>query len=1040
MSFKKVNQKQNFPKLEKETLKFWQDNKIFEKSVETKDCDKQFTFYDGPPFATGLPHYGHLLAGFIKDAIPRYKTMQGYRVDRKWGWDTHGLPIENIVEQELGFTNKKQIEEYGIEKFNEKCRSKVLEYAEIWKEQVARTGRWVDMENAYLTMDPEYMESIWWVFKTLYQKDLICPGYKVMPFCPRCSTPLSNFETGQGYADKKDKAITVKFQMVEEPNTYILAWTTTPWTLPSNMALAVGKDITYVKVKNDDQTYVLAKDRLNHYDFAESAVIEEMTGKDLVELNYVPLFGYFKKTEGSFRVIPGDFVSTADGTGIVHIAPAYGVDDYNVSKDNQIGFINPVDEFGRFAKEVTDFAGESVVDPETNEKIIEFLDKSQKIVKKESITHSYPHCYRCDTPLIYRAVESWFVDVPKLKKDLLANNEKIYWMPEFVGKGRFHKLLERAPDWNISRNRYWGTPLPIWQCNECKECQVFGSIDELEKVSKEKITDLHLHKINHIELTCECGGKAKLSGEVLDCWFESGSMPYASNHYPFVDKDKFTSRFPADFIAEGIDQTRGWFNSLLILSTGLFNQPAMKNVVVNGTILAEDGQKMSKRLKNYPDPMDVIGKYGADAVRFYLLASPAVKAEDLRFSEKGVDEVVKKVILTLWNSYSFFVTYASIDGFQPTGKLESENNLDYWIISETNQLVKNVTEEFEAYDLASVAKHLLLFIDDLSNWYIRRSRRRFWKSENDTDKNQAYETLYYVLNVYIQLLAPYMPFVTDEIYKNLVLSIDKSAPESIHLTEWPKYQEDWINKQVNDEIHLARQIVELGLKIRAQEGINVRQPLSEVTIFDVSKRTVSSEIKKSISEELNVKKVTFKGSQSSVDEKIELLTNINFKAVGPRLGAKVKDVSKALLAGDYILEDGKYMVLGEEFTSDEVEVRLSVEKENNSVVSEGGMAVALDINVSDELKQEGLARELIRQIQEMRKRADFNVEDRIEVAFDTESEAIKVLLSSWGEYIANEVLATKFVLGTNDDSEYNELAKIENSEIRVYLKRVSLNK
>ncbi len=1021
MSFKKVNQKENFPGMEKRILEFWSEKNIFERSVRERPSEKEFTFYDGPPFATGLPHYGHLLAGFIKDVIPRYKTMQGYRVERIWGWDTHGLPIENIVENELGFTNKKQIEDFGIEKFNEACRTKVLTYAEEWKKIVERTGRWVDMENSYLTMDPKFMETVWWVFKELYDKKLISPGFKVMPFCPRCSTPLSNFELGQGYADKTDKAITVKFEIDNEPNTFLLAWTTTPWTLPANMALALGKNIQYIKLKVGDEFFILAQDCAEKYFSSEEiSNSEKIDTKMLLDRTYVPLFSYFKNTEGSFRLISGDFVNTEDGTGIVHIAPAFGEDDNRVSRQNKVGFVLPVDEFGKFTEDVADYFGMSVVRDETNEKIISDLLSEGKVVKTEKIRHSYPHCYRCETPLIYRAVSSWFVEVPKIKERILELNQQIYWMPEFVGKSRFAKIIENAPEWNISRNRYWGTPLPIWKCEKCSEEIVMGSISELEEACGLEINDIHLHKIKDIELECKCGSRARLSGEVLDCWFESGSMPYASNHYPFDNKEKFEKNFPGDFIAEGIDQTRGWFNSLLILSTALFDRPAMKNVVVNGIILAENGQKMSKRLKNYPDPLEILENYGADSMRFYLMSSPAVKAEDLRFSEKGVDEVVKKIILTLWNSYSFFVTYATIDEFVPTGKIEAKNNLDYWVISETNQLIKNVTEAFECYDLSKVAKLLSDYIDNLSNWYIRRSRRRFWKSENDADKMQAYETLYYILNVYIKLLAPYMPFITEEIYQNLALSLDVKQPISIHLTKWPQYDEAKIDIKVNEMMRLARKIVNQGLSARAAKNIKVRQPLSEIYVYYPGRIKLSKDLVRIIEEELNVKRIIFK-EDIAADDFVVKEVKIDFSLLGPKYGDKVKEIAKDIVSGNYAKEGDSYLVLGEKLTEDEIITTFKPKSDKFEVAGDNEVTVAFNVEITEELKKEGIARDVTRIIQDMRKNADLEVDNKINIYFETTSDVLaKIILEEWGDYIRRETLANEIVLNRNSDLEYNE--------------------
>ncbi len=959
MAFRKT-ERIKFPEMEENILDFWRENKIFEESISKASTDKSFSFYDGPPFATGLPHYGHLLAGTIKDVFPRYKTMQGYRVERIWGWDTHGLPIENIVEQELEIKTKIGIEEYGVDKFNEKCRSKVLKYAKDWKKIVERTGRWVDMENAYLTMDKEYMESVWWAFKKLWDEDLIYEGHRVMPYCPRCSTALSNFEVGSGYKDKVDRSITLKFELIGEKDSYFLVWTTTPWTLPGNLALAVGEEIDYVQVESNGKKYLLAENRLDNYagELGDYKKIAEFKGKDLVGKKYKPIFDYYKNPQKAFEVISGDFVSTDDGSGIVHIAPAFGEEDYEVAKKFGIDFYMPVNDLGEFDIDVPEYAGKSVIKSETNEKII--TDLGETVFKVEEITHPYPHCWRCETPLIYRGIESYFVAVKKIKDKLLENNKKIYWMPDFVGSARYANMITGAPDWNISRNRFWGTPLPVFKCH-CGKRQVFGSAKELEKASGKKINDLHLHYLSEIEVPCDCGQSAKLSGEVLDCWFESGSMPYASIGYPHNNVERFEREFPADFIAEGIDQTRGWFNSLLILGTALFGKSPYKNVVVNGTVLAEDGQKMSKRLKNYPDPSIIMNKYGADAMRFYLMGSPAVKADDLRFSEKEVDEVVKKVNLTLWNSYSFFTMYASLDKFVPSGKLSPDNLLDKWLISITEELSQKVTEAMERYDLSFTVRMLTEYIDELSNWYIRRSRKRFWKSEDDSDKENAYETLYFALTTYIKLLAPFMPFITEELYQGLVVSINKNAPKSIHLSDWPMANKDRIDKKLEEQMAQTRKIVEAGLSERNEAEIKVRQPLAKITVNSQLTK-LEKDLESIVLEEVNVKK-------------IELKKAADFKVI-------------------------------------------------------------LDKKLTKELKAEGFARDFVRFIQDGRKKAGFNVEDRIKTTWRTKSKEIGEALKGQKDYITKETLSTEFI-DEKVEGEYIETVKLEGTEIEFGITRVN---
>jgi isoleucyl-tRNA synthetase len=955
MSFKKINPRVNFPELEQKVLTFWRKNKIFEKSISERPKSKQFSFYDGPPYATNTPHFGNILAGIIKDVIPRYKTMQGYRVERVWGWDTHGLPIENIVEEDLGFKSRDEIYEYGVDKFNEKCRSKVFGFVESWKEIIARTGRWADMDNAYITMDKNYMESIWWVFSELWDKDLIYEGYKVMPYCPRCSTGLSSFEVAEGgYKDKKDKAVTIKFELSNEPGTYMLAWTTTPWTLPGNLALTVGAKIDYVKVRSGKDLYILAEARLESYaeELGKYKIVEKMTGTGLVGKKYQPLFEYYENSQTAkdnnskaFEVISGDFVNTEDGTGVVHTAPAFGEDDSIVGNKFGIDFFMPVDELGRFTDEAPEYMEMSVIDPKTNAIIIK--DLGDRVLKVENYNHPYPHCWRCDSPLIYRAIDSWFVNIDKIRNKVLANNKKVGWIPKHVGSGRYAKMVENAPDWNISRNRFWGVPIPVWKC-ECGEYKVFGNITDLEKASGKKIDDIHLHKIQDLELVCKCGQKSKLTGEILDVWFDAGSMPYGKLHYPFENKEQFEREFPANFIAEGIDQTRGWFRSMMVLGTALFDKSPFENVVVNGTLLTEDGNKMSKSKKNFTDPMILMNQYGADAMRFYLMGSPAVKAEDMRFSEKGVEEVVKKVGTTLWNSYSFFVMYASLDNFVPTGNLDPQSNLDRWLLSITNRLTLDVTTALDKYDLSLSVRLLGEYIDELSNWYIRRSRKRFWKSENDTDKLSAYESLYFALNTYIKLLAPFMPFIADEIYEGLVKSVDTSAVESVHLTSWPVADKKSIDKVLDESMARTREIVTAGLSLRAAAGIKVRQPLASISY---SGAVLDDDFKQIICEEVNVKECRLLGEDSSTQ------------------------------------------------------------------------SIRLDTDLTPELEAEGIARDFIRFIQDARKKAGFEVENRIETAWNTEDPKISDALDSHKSFIAKETLSV-IVTAEKGDSEYSDKIKL----------------
>lgn len=1019
--FNPVNPKQSFPEMEKSIIDYWKENQTFEKSIKG---DKDYVFYDGPPFATGLPHYGHLLAGTLKDVVPRFWTMRGYRIERKWGWDCHGLPIENLVEKELGLKTKTDIENYGVDKFNEYCRSIVLKYAEEWKERVERMGRWVDMENDYKTMDPEYMESIWWVFKTLWDKGLIYEGHKTVPYCIRCATPLSNFETNQGYQDKQDPAVTAKFELSDEPGTYLLAWTTTPWTLPSNLAIAVGPELTYAKVKDKNgDVYIIGLDRIPHFykNPEDYEILDEFLGKALDGKKYKPLMDYYadKTDEKVYTVTTGNFVTLDSGTGLVHMAP-FGEDDMAVLQSLGIEVVEPVDMEGKFNDEVKDFEGMTVF--EANPEIIKKLKAESKIVKHESYNHSYPFCWRCDTPLIYRPISTWYVKVESMREDLLKNNKQINWTPDHIQEGRFGKWLEGARDWAISRNRYWGAPLPIWRnLDDPEDLIVIGSVAELEEFSGVKVDDLHKHKVDPI--TIEKDGKTyKRIEEVLDCWFESGSMPYAQLHYPFENKEKFESTYPAEFIAEGLDQTRGWFYTLHVLANALFEKPAFKNIIVNGIVLAEDGMKMSKRLQNYPDPNHILEEYGADALRFYLMNSPVVKADDMRFSEKGVADVVRNMILPVWNAYSFLVTYAKIDNWKPDQEVGSRmqevaNKLDQWILAELNSLIAMQIENMEAYDLQKASNSIYQFVDNLTNWYIRRSRRRFWKSEDDGDKQSAYQTLHTVLVKLCQVMAPFMPFVSEEIYRNL------TGEESVHLTEYPN-PEDHGNEALHQEMFMAKTVVSLGLAARAKTKIRVRQPLSKVQIAlaDQYDKNLINDQLETIKEELNVKEVEL---INNAKELATVIAKPNARLLGPKYGKEVQKIIQEAKAGNFEkLGNGNIKVLDFEITAEEMEIDY-LGKEGFDVETDAGILVALDTTITDELKQEGMARDLIRQVQELRKAADYNVDDRITVALVNVDSAIT---ENYGDMIKNETLADSLEA---DIMEPDQFAEFEGMIIKV---------
>ncbi len=1023
--FKEVSNNINFPSMEEKILKFWEKKDIFKSSMKNRKDNSEFVFYDGPPFATGLPHYGHILASIIKDIIPRYKTMKGYFVDRRFGWDCHGLPVENEMEKELELEGKKEIEEYGIDKFNEACRSIVLRYTKEWEKTIIRAGRWVDFGNQYRTMDLDFMESIWWVFKTIWEKNLIYEGNKILPYCPRCATPLSNFETNQGYKDTQDPAITVRFKVKTKPNTYILAWTTTPWTLPSNLALAAGPDIDYVKVKDGDDFYILAEALLGSYykKSTDYEIVERIKGSKLKNIEYEPLFSYFAElsSKGAFRVILGDFVSTEDGTGIVHIAPGFGEDDATVGKENYLPVVCPVDEEGRFTDEITDYKGIRVKD--ADKAIIKQLKTEGKCIKHSTFVHSYPHCWRCDTPLIYKAISTWFVRVEKIKDKMLKSNSQIYWMPEHIKDGRFGKWLEGARDWAISRNRYWGNTIPVWRCADCGELKCIGSVSELKELSGEKINDIHKHFVDQIEIDCpRCQGKMQRVPEVFDCWFESGAMPYAQNHYPFENKKNFERHFPADFIAEGLDQTRGWFYTLIVLSTALFEKPAFKNVIVNGLVLAEDGKKMSKRLKNYPEPNYILHTYGADALRLYLMNSPVVKAEDLRFSEDGIKEVLRSILIPLWNSYSFFVTYANIDKWRiPKNKdIQPQNELDVWVISRLQKLIRDVTENMNNYDLQKSIDPIVEFIDQLTNWYIRRSRRRFWKSENDDDKMMAYFTLYTVLIELSKVLAPFIPFVSDEIYRNLST---RTMEDSVHLCDFPEYNESKINSEIEKRMELVMDAVSMGRSLRQKHQLKIRQPLKAIHLVtkNESEKQILNEMMNLIIEELNVKDVIFDDKEEKL---VEISAKANFKTLGPRYGKQVGKISKEIssLTLDQIRtieESGqtKITIDGDEIelTVDDILINRQ-EKEGLVVANKGSLTVALDSNLTEELISEGFARDFVNKVQNMRKEADFEVMNRIIVYYNCDEKLNKAILAN-ETYIRAETLSNKLAFTALEELE-----------------------
>lgn len=874
--------KSQFPAMEEEVLNFWTTNQIFQQSI-TKDAPGgDYVFYDGPPFATGTPHYGHLVANLIKDVVPRFWTMRGYRVERKWGWDCHGLPIENIIEKDLGFKTKQDIVAYGIDKFNAACRERVLEYAEDWQTTINRLGRWVDMKNPYRTMDLDYMESVWSVFKKLYDKGLIYEGYRSMYVCPRCETTLSQSEVSEGYRDIKDLSAIAKFELIDEPGTFVLAWTTTPWTLIANVALAVGAEIDYVQISSEGNNFILAKSRLTDvFKDKEFNITKEFKGSELVGKKYQPLFSYYSQDQSlqnhnnGWQVYSADFVTTEDGTGVVHIAPAFGEDDLNLGKANDLPFIQHLGMDGIIKVEAGDFAGLSVkpIDDHTSTDvaIIKYLAHNNLLFSKAKYEHSYPHCWRCDTPLINYATGSWFVKVTDIKLTALETAKDINWSPEHIKEGRFGQWLSGARDWSISRQRFWASCLPIWKCSACPNLRVFGSIAELEEASGHKITDLHKDALDPIEFACSCSASMKRIPDVLDCWFESGSMPYGELHYPFENKDKFETNFPAKFIAEGQDQTRTWFYYLHIIANGLFGKHAFENVIVNGIVLAEDGKKMSKKLKNYPDPNEVLGHYGADALRMYLLSSPVMQAENLSFSAKGVEESLRKNIMLLWNLYKFYETYAAgpITDEAPV----TSNVLDKWLFARLNQLLAEVEQAMLAYDLPRAVRPITKFIDDFSTWYLRRSRDRF----KDEGRAEAVAMTGYALKTLAKVLAPFAPFLAETLWQKLSGHNFVDSQQSVHLQAWPSAGS--IDERSLSDMELVRQVVELGLSARDKVGIKIRQPLASATVLNCS---LTAECLLLVQEELNVLQVKCQVGEGALAVELDTVMTEQLEVLGAK--------------------------------------------------------------------------------------------------------------------------------------------------------------
>ena len=1028
--FKPVSNKVAFPQMEENILKVWEANSTFEKSLKRNEGKERYKFYDGPPFATGLPHYGHLLAGTIKDIVPRYQTMRGKYVERRFGWDTHGLPIEALAQDDLGVAGAPEIKALGIDKFNEHCRSKVLRYVSEWRKTVTRMGRWVDFDHDYKTMNPEFMETIWWVFKQLWNQGRVYKSHRIMPYSWKLSTPLSNFEAGSNYKDVQDPTVTVrtpvvafgadrisdlksqisdvggqisKLQALKDAGTtiYLLIWTTTPWTLPENLMMCAGAKIDYVAVRDvtDDKKpiYIMAKARLPHIFKKEEQyeLVAEFKGTELKGTEYEPIFPYFadKKAEGAFRVLNDDYVTTDDGVGIVHIAPAYGEDDFRVCQEAGMhAIVDPLDQACAFTDQVPEYKGRFCKDCDKD--IIKRLKAEGKLVHQATIVHSYPFCDRTDTPLIYRAIDAWYVKVEDLHERLAKNNAKVHWTPAYVGEKRFGNWLEEARDWNISRNRFWGSCIPVWINDADPDDMIcVGSIKELEELSGEKVTDLHKHFVDKIVIQKD-GKTYHRTPEVLDCWFESGSMPYAQQHY--MGEGDFKDYFPADFIAEGLDQTRGWFYTLMVLGTCLFDQSPYKNVIVNGLVLAEDGKKMSKRLKNYPDPTKMLDTYGADAIRLYMIYSPVVKAESLKFSEKGVQQLMRDLLIPWWNAYSFFVTYANVDGFNDAEVVypESDNVLDKWIVSSMETLINDVTAAMDEYDLQRSVRPFVKFVEDLTNWYIRRSRRRFWKSTNDGDKLNAYRTLRYVLVQLSKVAAPFTPFIAEEIYTNLKGASD---PESVHLCDFPTANAAARDLDLEKRMADVQAAVELGRRLRADNDLKVRQPLACLKLAGGDVKG----LEELIEDELNVKKVEFIADET---ELCDVTFKANFKTLGKKCGPKMKAVAAAIAGAKKVPFECEGFTITEE---DVIVTRTP--KDDLVVASQGAIVVGLETALTPELIAEGNVREFVSHVQSMRKEADFEVVQRIAVTVSCDAE-MKAALEAHLDYVRNEILAVSVTI------------------------------
>lgn len=1029
--YKKIDNSRSFVQMEKDVLQFWNENDIAEKSRNLNEEGEYFTFNDGPPTANGQPHIGHVLTRVIKDIFPRYKSMQGYHVLRKAGWDTHGLPVELEVEKQLGISGKPEIEEYGIEEFVKRCKESVFTYVSQWKEMSERVGFWVDMDHPYVTYHNDYIESVWWSLKQMWDKDLMYKGHRVVPYCPRCGTALSSHELAQGYKDVKEVSVYVKFK-VKNADKYLLAWTTTPWTLPSNAALAVNKTFEYVEVVNNGENVIIAKALLEKL-VGEYEVVREFKGEELIGVEYEQMFPFAKVDKKAFYVVHADYVTTTDGTGIVHTAPAFGEDDSITGKKYDLPLINVVDTEGKFTEEVTPWKGKFV--KSVDKDIVKYLKENNLLYKEEMFEHSYPHCWRCDTPLLYYPRDTWFIKMSSMREQLVKNTNNSNWYPDNIRTGRFGNFVSNAIDWSLSRERYWGTPLPVWEC-ECGHRDCIGSIAELNEKGINVPEGIELHKpyIDEVKLKCsECGKEMTRSSDVIDCWYDSGAMPFAQYHYPFENKELFEKSFPADFITEAVDQTRGWFYSQMAIATCLFDSSSFKNCIVLGHVLDKHGLKMSKSKGNAVSPAEVLENIGADASRWYFYTASAPWLPS-RFYDEAVKDSQRKFLGTMWNVYSFYVLYADLDNFNPMDykEFKSEHVMDKWVTAKLNTLIKETEEYLDVYKITEAAKNIGEFVDELSNWYVRRNRARFWSEELTDDKIGAYVTLYRVLNTLCLIAAPFVPFMTEEIYQNLVVTIDPDAKESIHLCSWPEYDKALVDSELEEDMELAYKIVKLGRSTRNAANIKNRQPLAEMLVSTKSLPEYYGDI---VKEELNIKNIDF-GADLSKYVSFDIKPNLpvlgkEYGKLIPAIRKEINamdqmDLAQRIMAGELV-----YVTIGEE------DIPLSAENllvtmqglEGFAFAGEGAVGVVLDTHITEELKEEGYVREILSKVQNMRKDSGFEVADKINL-YVSGNEMLEKIIEKYEDMFKKETLAAEVFY--NKEADYTE-SNINGEKLNIFV-------